>query len=250
MTPAELRPATASSWKDYIQGVESRRLGDEANRVLWIDQVPGRRQRVRSGMIVVSAMNGKPLKAVPHGLIHDWIGAIFIPGVSVHDVIAMLQDYDRYAGYYGPTVRCAKLLDRNGSRDSFRVRYVRKAFFVTVVLDVDYDAEYCRLDEHRWYSVARSTSIREIHTYDEPDESNLPADYGSGYLWRAFSILKLDEGDGGVYVEQESIVLSRKIPVSLRWLIEPFVERLSRELVTGWLRQTREAVLSRALQTH
>ncbi len=189
-------------------------------------------------------MNRKPSRAIPHGLIHDWIGAIFIPNVSIRDVWAVLDDYDRYADYYGPTIRHANLLSRDTDREAYRVHYVRKALLVTVALDVEYESRFYWLDEHRWYSVARSTSLREVHNYGEPGERTLASDDGSGYMWRAFSILKLDESDDGVYVEQESIALSRNIPASLRWLIEPFVERLSRELTIGWLRQTRAAVVA------
>jgi hypothetical protein len=240
---AQLKPATLSAWDDYIDAAESRLRSDKTSQTLWIDEVPGRRKRVRSGEIVAAPMNAKSPRAVPHGVIHDWIGAIFIPEVSIRDVLAVIQDYDRYAEYYGPTIRYAKLLNRNGNHESFRVRYVRKALFVTAVLDVEYEAQCYRIDEHRWYSVARSTSVREIQNYSQPGERILPADDGNGFVWRAFGILRLDERDGGVYVEQERIALSRTIPLSLRWLVEPFVERLSRDLVAGSLRKTRDAVL-------
>ena len=248
MIPAQLTPATLSAWDDYIQTAESRLRSDETSQVLWMDQVPGQRERLRSGAIVASPTNKKPSRAVPNGLIHDWTGAIFIPKVSIRDMRAMLDDYDRYADYYGPTIRRANLLLRNGDLESFRVYYVRKALFVTVALAVEYEARSCRLDEHRWYSVARSTSVREIHNKGEPTERALDPDDGSGYLWRTFSILKLDESDDGVYVEQESIALSRNIPASLRWLVEPFVEHLSRELTIGWLRQTRNAEVASRME--
>jgi len=238
-----LRPATLSAWENYIQMAESRLRSDEGRQVLWMDEVPGRRNRVRSGEIVVATTNGKSHQAVPHGLIHDWSGAIFVPKVSIPDVLAVIQDYDRYAEYYGPTMRSAKLLNRDGDHESFRVRYVRKALFVIAALDVEYEVQDYRIDKHRWYSVARSTSVREIQNYGQPGERILPADQGDGYVWRACGISRLDESDGGVYVEQESIALSRSIPLSLRWLVEPFVERLSRDLVVGSLRHTRDAVL-------
>jgi len=244
--PAQLKPATLSAWDDYVQAAEARLHSNEAKQVVWMDRIPGQRERLQNGEIVVSPANRKPSCAIPHGLIHDWIGAVFIPKVSISDVWDVLDDYDRYTKYYGPTIRRANLLSRDGDRESFRVLYVRKALFVTASLDVEYEAHSCRLDQHRLYSVARSTSVHEIHNFGEPGEHTLPPDDGSGYLWRAFSILRLDESDGGVYVEQESIALSRNIPASLRWLVEPFVERLSRELTIGWLRQTRNAAVAAA----
>lgn len=109
---AQLKPATLSAWDGYIDAAESRLRSDKTSQTLWIDEVPGRRYRVRSGEIVAAPMNGKSPRAVPQGLIHDWIGAIFIPKVSICDVLAVVHDYDRYAEYYGPTIRSGKLLNR------------------------------------------------------------------------------------------------------------------------------------------
>jgi hypothetical protein len=33
---------------------------------------------------------------VPNGLIHDWIAAIFIPGTTVKDTLALIQNYDNH----------------------------------------------------------------------------------------------------------------------------------------------------------
>jgi hypothetical protein len=52
-----------------------------------------------------------------------------------------------------------------------------------------------------------------------------------------------------VYLEQENIVLSRAIPNSLMWMVEPAIRMMSRDLVVTSLRQTREAVRSIA-QSH
>lgn len=244
VSAAQLRPATLEAWNDYVKAAEVRLRSDEASQIPWMDQIPGVRERLRRGEIVAWPATATHSRAVPHGMIHDWSGAIFIPRTSVREVLSVIEDYDRYADYYGPTIRWAKLLSRNGDESAFRVRYSRKALFVTVVLDIDYDMRYCQVDEKRWYSVARSTSIQEINNSGEAGERAVVADNGSGYIWRTFGISKFDESDGGVYLEQESIALSRTIPVELRWLVKPFVEHLSKELVVETLRQTRDAVTS------
>ncbi|HTS78635.1 MAG TPA: hypothetical protein VMG40_20660 [Bryobacteraceae bacterium] len=242
---AQLAPATLSAWEDYVQAAESRLRSDQGAQAPWIDQVPGGRERLRGGEIIAAPTDGKPLRSVPHGLIHDWTGSIFIPGASISDVLSVLRDYDRYAEYYGPSIRSAQLLDRSRDADSFRIRYIRKALVVTVVLDIEYEARYYRIDEDRWYSMARSTSVRQIQDYGQPGERTLAADHGSGYVWRALGISRLEQSDGGVYLEEESVALSRKIPAELRWMVQPFVERLSKDLVISSLRRTRLAVLGR-----
>jgi hypothetical protein len=187
-------------------------------------------------------MNGTSSESAPHGLIHDWIGAVFIPSVSLSEVFAVVEDYDRYSSYFGPTVRTSKLLSRNNDVRSFRVQYVRKALFVTVAMNAEYRVQQFRVNDQHSYSIARSTSIRQIQNYGETREHELPPDVGTGFLWRAGSFVQFMANDGGVYIEQEDIALSRNIPSVGRWLIEPFVEHLSQELIAGWLGQTRDAV--------
>jgi len=243
---AQLTPATISAWERYIQAAESR-LRSEPDK--WMDQFPDRVERLRGGDIVAAPTNGRSFCRVPHGLVHDWTGAVFIPTASIADVLAVLRDYDLYARVYAPTVRSAELISRDGDRESYRIRYLRKALFATVVLDIEYNVQYRRVDEHRWFSTSVSTWVRHTQDYGQPGEHALPADDGSGFVWRAFGITRLDERDGGVYLEQNSIALSRTVPFELRWLVEPFVERLSQALVTASLRQTRDAVLCRRAPT-
>jgi len=66
---------------------------------------------------------------------------------------------------------------------------------------------------------------------------------GSGVIWRLFSIARYLERDGGVYIELEAIGLSRDIPASLRWIVEPIVRRVSRGSLSTSLQQTENAVL-------
>ena len=121
---------------------------------------------------------------------------------------------------------------------------MRTVLFVTAVLEVEYDARYFEVNKARWYSVARSTRIQEISAYGKPDERKMPTDDGSGYLWRIYSVSKYEERDNGLYIEQENIGVSRRIPAALRWMVEPAVRRLSRDLLAKSLEQTRVALLS------
>ena len=52
--------------------------------------------------------------------------------------------------------------------------------------------------------------------------------------------------DGGVYLELETIGLSRDMPASLRWLVKSIVRRVSRWSLSTTLRQTEIGVRSRA----
>lgn len=243
------KPETQKAWDEYIQQVSLRvKQGADGNgQFLWIDQDPLRAAQARRGEILAAPGLGEHgSQAVPNGLIHDWIGAVFIPGVTLAQVFAVVHDYDRYREFYGPTVVNAALLCRSDEEERLRMRYSQKVLFVTEVLDSEYEVHYVQLDARRWYSIAQSTRLQEPRDHGGPIESPGLTDERSRYVWRIYSISRYEQRDGGVYVEQESMVLSRTIPKALQWLVEPTIRRLSRHLLIGLLGQTREAVCSNA----
>lgn len=247
---AEVRPDTLAVWNQYLQRIESRTqssLGGNG-QFLWIDRDPEHVERVHQGEILVASGAGaNGLEAVPHGLIHDWIGAAFIPGVTLPEVFAVVDDYTRYNEFYRPAVIDAALLCRSeegsgGEKERFRVRYSQKVLFTSEILDSEYEVRHFRPDERRWYSIAQSTRIQESRDHGKPGESVEAADEGSRYVWRIYCLARYEQRDGGVYVEHENIVLSRGIPISLRWLVEPAIRQLSKDLTMASLHKTREAV--------
>jgi hypothetical protein len=57
-----------------------------------------------------------------------------------------------------------------------------------------------------------------------------------------FSIIRLEQNDGGVYVEMEAIALSREIPGAVRLIVDPIVRRVSHNSILTSIQQTEEAV--------
>jgi AAA domain (Cdc48 subfamily) len=121
-----------------------------------------------------------------------------------------------------------------------------KPFFLKTALDTDYESCEVHLDDRRVYSVSRTTRIQEIEEYGAPAQRILHEGEGNGIIWRLFWITRHVECHGGVYLELEAIGLSRDIPASLRWLVEPIVRRVSRGSLSTSLRQTENAVRIRA----
>jgi len=35
------------------------------------------------------------IRSVPNGLVHDWVGAAFIPNATLEIVLSVVHDYDR-----------------------------------------------------------------------------------------------------------------------------------------------------------
>jgi hypothetical protein len=239
----ELKDETVKVWDGYVRTanmrMEQRLHGDSP--FLWIDEVPGRAQRVREGQIVVApADNGSP--RVPHGLIHDWVGGVFIPEATIDDVFAVVNDYDRYHEIYKPAVTDSKLLESLGSERKFSMVMMQRVLSVTAAVDGEYQSGCSQVDARRWYCISYSTCLREIKSFKQANERELPPDQGNGYVWRLYSITRFQQQDGGVYAEVEAIGLSRDIPVGIRWLVKPIVERLPRNALSLTLEQTRNSV--------
>ena len=239
-----LKPETLNAWDSYVRCV-SLRMEDRLNGgspFLWIDEAPERAARVRQTEIAVAPADPHvPLK-VPFGLIHDWIGAAFIPRASIHDVLSIVRNYAQYSEFYRPSVIQAKPTAKSEEVDRFSMVLMNKTLFSKIALQGDYQSSYVRMDGRRMYSVSRTTRIQEIAEYGTSGQHLLPKDEGTGLIWRVYSITRLIERDGGVYIEVEAIVLSRDIPLGLRWIAEPIVRRISRSSLTTALRQTRDAV--------
>jgi len=82
--PDELRlkPETVKAWDGYVQttesGLQARLTGKTP--FLWMDESVERWRRVRRGEILVFPQGDNGRMSVPHGIIHHWVGAVFIPG--------------------------------------------------------------------------------------------------------------------------------------------------------------------------
>lgn len=241
---ANLKSETVAAWNDYLETANANlqeRVRPGAN-FLWTFEDAERTRRVRSGEIVVAPAPGHNPSKVPGGLIHHWMGAMFLPGLKLDDVLEVTRDYDHYKDYYSPSVIESKTVARDSVRDEFSMRIMNKAFFLKTALDADYQATNVRVDDHRFYSVSRTTRVQEIEDCGQSNEHRIPEGEGGGYIWKLFSIARFDQRDGGVYVEFEAIALSREIPAAARFFVDPIVRRVSRNSLLTSLQQTEEAL--------
>ncbi len=241
---AELKPETLEAWNQYLRIAESRmkeRL-TAGHAFLWTDEAEGRSARLRRGEILVAPATEHGWQSVPGGLIHHWIGAAFIPGVAVEDVLAVVHDYGRYKDIYKPIVVESRVLDCSPAEQTFSMLWLHKVLFVTAALSSQYESHDFQVDERRWYNTAGTVRVQEIRDYGKPAQQVLAPDQGDGFIWRMYGIARYAERDGGVYVELEAFALTRDIPASLRWLVAPVVTRLSRNSILTTLRQTKDAV--------
>jgi len=241
---ASLEPTTLKAWEEYIDSANTRMEQRLSNGIafLWVDEETDRLQKVRAGEIVVSPVGPQNPKRVPSGLIHDWVGAAFIPGATLPDVLQVVRNYEQYKDLYQPSVIDSRVIDTSETKDRFSMLLIHKSTFLKTALDADYESRYVHVDDRRAYSISRATRIQEVDEYGTPAQRTLQQDEGKGIIWRLFSITRYAERDGGVYLELEAIGLSRDLPASLRFLVEPIIRRVSRASLATSLRQTEQAV--------
>jgi len=240
----KLQTETLKGWEDYIRSAEMRMQSrrDGQNSFLWTDESADRKHRIGQGEILVEPVLRHGIQTVPNGLIHDWIGGVFIPGATIENLSAVIHDYSKYKDIYKPAVVDSRLLACTATDQRFSMLWQRKVLFVTAAIEGEYQAHEVRLDSRRGYYVADAVQLQEIENYGHSGERLLPPGTGNGYMWRVHSIARYEQRDGGVYFELEAIALTRDIPPSLRWLVDPVVNHLSINSLGTTLQQTRDAV--------
>ena len=80
---------------------------------------------------------------------------------------------------------------------------------------------------------------------NQPREHGLAVGNDHGYVWRLFSYWRIEQKDGGVYVQVESIAVSRSVPTIWAWLVNPLLRSIPRTGISNVLDATRKAVSSR-----
>jgi len=242
---AELQNRTIQAFDRYVRLTEARLNGTAP--FLWIDGLPeaGRRealQTVQRKELSIERLatkeNGRDID-VPDGLIHHWVGTAFVPGVTINDALAVLQDYNEHHRIYAPTVAASKLKSRDGDRFTFFLRFVMKKV-ITVTVNSDHEAVFRRPAADRAEGWIHSTRIAEVENAGTPGEREKPIGDDGGYLWRLNTYWRLLARDGGLYIHCESVSLSRGIPFGFGWVVGPFVTSIPRESLTFTLETTRK----------
>ena len=247
ITAAELQSRTVAAFDRYVRATESRL---KAEPFLWVDVLPGPRRSealalMQSGMLFIDAPRtldaGREID-IPAGLVHHWIGTAFVPNATVARTLAILQDYDHHSRIYAPAVASSRLLSRDGDRFRLFLRFKMKQV-ITVVVNSEHEAIFISAAPDRSEGWIRSTRIAEVENPDQSSEREKPVGQDGGYLWRLNTYWRVLARDGGVYIQCESVSLTRSIPVGLGWLVGPFVTSIPKESLTFTLETTRKQLV-------
>ena len=236
-----LEPSTTQAFEKYVRGREAEIQARP--RFLWCDGQRSCLSTVKQHEVMVEPRNAKGVHEVQGGLIHDWQGATFVPGVNLDQTLALLRNYDNHKQIYAPEVIDSKLLSRDGNHSRVYLR-LRKQKLITVILNTEYDTVFERVDATHGRSRSFSTRITEVADPETKEERELPPGVDHGFMWRLNSYWRFEERNGGVYIECEAISLSRGVPMFLTSLMAPILRQLPRESLEKTLLATRRALMS------
>jgi hypothetical protein len=210
-----------------------------------VDVTSSRSSAPADGVVMARPAREDGIMSVPGGLVHHWAGSTFIAGVTLKDALDVSSRYNDYPAVYKPIV-ASTLISHDGNSYRVLMRIKESAGGLSAVLDVTSRVQYFHPDSRSVYSISNSEEIRELRDPGTAKERKLAPGHDSGYLWRAAAFTHMVERADGVFVEMETIGLTRRFPTLLSWIIEPVARRLGRGSVERSLQEFSRAVRTRA----
>jgi hypothetical protein len=241
---AEPASAAVSTFNSYVNAVESRLAQQHRSDTSFLasaDSDPQSKARLRRGELIVERITLPGGSDLPGAMLHDWRGTAFVSGATAADFERLMKDFGAYPQHFAPQVLQARVLTQQGDALLATMR-VRQKQVIMVVMDTTFDITYGRLDAQHGYSLSRSTQIAEIDAPGTAKERVLGPSEEHGFLWRLNTYWSYEERDGGLYMQIESVSLTRAIPTGLGWIVGPFVESVPRESLEFTLRATCNAL--------
>jgi hypothetical protein len=248
---ADLQPEAARNYEHYIALTQAQVEAENTQgpNYLWVERLPEARRaaaeaQLHGGGVVIEKLetleNGKTVE-VPGGLIHHWIGTAFVPGATLAQTLAFMQDYDHKVEYFKPDIVRSRVLKHEGDDYTVLLRFYQKKI-ITTVIDTDQEVHYHVVDKTHAWSRSRATRVQEVENAGRSDEKLEPEGHDRGFVWKLNTFWRFEEKDGGTYLECQAISLSRDIPTGLGWMVGSFVSSVPRESLTFTLVTARSAL--------
>jgi hypothetical protein len=241
---AQPDPSANAGFDTYTHTVEARleQQHRAAEGFLAPASIPQTDSHHRKSEFLVENLTPTPDLGLPGALLFHWRCSTFIKGASAADFERLQRDYNAYPKVFSPEVLQASILSRDGDHLQTRMR-VRQHHVITVVLDTTYDVTVGHLNPQHGYSLSRSTDISEIDGAGTPSEHALAPTQAHGFMWRLNTYWTWEERDDGLYLQIESVSLTRSIPSGVGWIVRPFVESIPRESLEFTLRSAAKTLL-------
>lgn len=234
---AEPTPAATSAFDSYIGNLEQRLATQHQAADGFLAPLFQSEARLRKGDLMIQELSPSGGQQLTGALLHDWRGTAFVPGAHASDFERLMKDFAAYPQHFAPQVLKASAAAQSADHIQATMR-VRQQHILTVVMDTSYDVTFARLDAEHGYSLSRSTHIAEIDSPGSTHEHAFDAQHEHGFLWRLNTYWTYEERDNGLYIQIESVSLTRAIPTGLAWAIGPFIESIPRDSLEFTLRST------------
>ena len=259
LNAADLQAQAAQNYARYIALTQAQVDAElaQSGSYLWVERLPEARRtealaQLHSGGVVIEKLetldDGKPI-AVPGGLIHHWIGTAFVPGATLAQTLAFMQDYDHKVEYFKPDIVRSKILRHEGDDYFVLLRFYQKKI-ITTVIDTDQEVHYHVVDKTHAWSRSNATRVQEVDNPGKSDERLEPEGHDRGFVWKLNTFWRFEEKDGGTYLECQAISLSRDIPTGLGWMVGSFVSSVPRESLTFTLTTARAALAKKTVASN
>jgi hypothetical protein len=235
---AELEPRTSQAFEAYR---------DEARRAFLARIRSESTIPPRDGVLSAGPAREDGIINVPGGLVHHWIAKAFLRETTLRQGLDISSGFSAYSEVYAAVI-ASRLIARDGDRYRVLMRLEEEEAGVRAVLDVRSTIEYLYPTSRSAFALSNADDIRQVQNAGRPDERLMEAGRDSGYLWRASTFTCFVETKDGLYVETETIGLSRAFPPLLGWIIEPIARRLGRRSMATSLQEFATALRDAALK--
>lgn len=212
-----------AGFDQYVSRVEARLDAQHRSGGRFLTPLPAQ-SSLAGGNIALEHLTPDGGEELPGALLHHWRGTAFVPGATAAQFEALLRDFPAYPRVFAPQVVRASVLPDG----EVKMRVVQ-THVITVVLDTTYAVTFGARDPLHRYSASRSTHVAEIENAGTPRERALSPAEAHGFLWRLNTYWSWEQRDGGLYLQVETVSLTRGIPAGLGWAVRPFIESVPRE---------------------
>ncbi len=227
---------TLRAFRQYSGAVQARTEAHWSTlRYPLLESDPDAQRRLKNGEVVT--VPARQLDLVPHidvpgGRVEHWFGEVWVPDATLARAMAGLEDYGNRRRYMQPVIINSRVLSHTGNEFRIYLRLRQKAL-LSAVFDVVQRILYLPHDATHLVIESKSESVREVPSEQSP--RGTPAK-DRGLIWALDDYWRLSEGDGGVYIECEALVLSRELPALIRWFAGGLIASASQKMLAGTLK--------------
>jgi hypothetical protein len=239
------------AWENYVRLTEERIAAELESPDGFLvqdffspDEAEACREKIFSGDICVLKMKtlaqGDKSPKIPAGMVHHWMGSIFVPGVELEELLGWIQKYSDHDKYFKEVER-SRLLSRDGDQFEIFLRLKRDKI-VKLRYNTRHRVDFTRHSPLSVSSKSATTRVAQLENPGTDAEREKPEGVDSGFLWRLNSYWRYEQVEGGVIVENETLSLSRGVPAAIRWLVAHYLDSIPREFMRNTLGSLRDGV--------